>query len=79
MPSLNPYHLVEGRAPSADDEVVINRGAAKTGDLHVGDQTTLFTPQPMQVRIVGITAFGSADGFGPSTFTGLTLAAAQRH
>ena len=78
VPSLNPYHVVEGRAPSADDEVVINRGAAKTGDLHVGDQTTLFTPQPVQVRIVGLTAFGSADGFGPSTFTGLTLAAAQR-
>jgi putative ABC transport system permease protein len=79
VPSLNPYHVVEGRAPSADDEVVINRGAAKTGGLHVGDQTTLFTPQPMQVRIVGITAFGSADGFGPSTFTGLTFAAAQQH
>jgi len=78
VPSLNPYHLVEGRAPAADDEVVINRGAAKTGDLHVGDTTTLFTPQPMQVRIVGISTFGSADGFGTSTFSGLTLDAAQR-
>ena len=26
-------------APQADDEVVINRGAAKDGDLHVGDTT----------------------------------------
>ncbi|HEX2381507.1 MAG TPA: ABC transporter permease [Acidimicrobiales bacterium] len=77
--SLNPYHLVEGRAPAADDEVVINRGAAKTGNLQLGETTTLFTPQAMQVRIVGITAFGSADGFGPSTFTGLTLDAAQQH
>jgi putative ABC transport system permease protein len=79
VPSLNPYRIVEGRPPSADDEVVINRGAAKTGDLHIGDQTTLFMPQPMQVRIVGISTFGSADGFGPSTYTGLTLAAAQQH
>src|SRR3954454_23574561 len=28
-PALNPYRLVEGRAPAADGEVVINRGAAK--------------------------------------------------
>src|SRR4051812_25778305 len=77
--SLNPYHVVEGRPPAGEDEVVINQGAAKTGDLHVGDRTTLFTPQPVQVRIVGISAFGSADGFGSSTFTGLTLDAAQRH
>jgi putative ABC transport system permease protein len=79
VPSLNAYHVVEGRPPSADDEVVINRGAAKTGDLHVGDRTTLFTPQPMQVRIVGLAAFGSADGFGSGTFAGLTFAAAQQH
>jgi putative ABC transport system permease protein len=79
VPSLNPYHVVEGRAPTADDEVVINRGAAKTGDLHIGDQTTLFAPQPMQVRIVGISTFGSADGFGSGTYTGLTFSAAQQH
>jgi putative ABC transport system permease protein len=77
--SLNPYHLVEGRAPEADDEVVINRGAAETGGLHVGDVTTLFTPQPLQVHIVGISTFGTADGFGSSTFTGMTLHAAQEN
>src|SRR2546423_1233092 len=78
-PSLNPYRLAEGRAPRADDEVVINRGAAKTGHLHLGDTTTLLTPDPIPVRIVGIATFGSAEGFGPSTFTGLTLHAAQAH
>src|SRR3982074_2883676 len=31
-PDLNPYRIVEGGAPQADDEVVINRGAAKDGD-----------------------------------------------
>ena len=36
-PELNPYRLVEGRAPAAPDEVVVNRGAAEAGDLHVGD------------------------------------------
>src|SRR6266508_6216457 len=34
---LNPYRLVEGRPPRADNEVVINRGAANDGNLRVGD------------------------------------------
>jgi putative ABC transport system permease protein len=78
-PALNPYRLVAGHAPRADDEVVINRGAAKTGHLALGMTTTLLTPQPVRVHIVGITTFGTADGFGPGTFTGMTLHAAQRH
>jgi putative ABC transport system permease protein len=78
-PSLNPYRLVAGRPPRAGNEVVINRGAAKTGHLHLGDNTTLFVPQPLPVRVVGIATFGTTDGFGPSTFTGLTLRAAQEH
>lgn len=78
-PALNPYHLVAGHAPRAANEVVVNRGALETGHLRLGQTTTLLTPQPLQVRIVGIAAFGSADGFGPSTFTGMTLAAARQH
>jgi putative ABC transport system permease protein len=77
--SLNPYRIVSGRAPQADDEVVINRGAAKTGKLHLGDTTTVLTPAPVRVRIVGIATFGTADGSGPATFTGMTLHAAQLH
>src|SRR3954452_7474474 len=77
--TLNPYRLVSGRVPRADDEVVINRGAATTGHLKLGDTTTLLTPDPVEVRIVGLATFGTADGFGPSTFTGMTLHAAQQH
>jgi putative ABC transport system permease protein len=77
--NLNPYRLVSGRAPRADDEAVINQGAAKSGHLSLGATTTLLTPRPVRVRIVGIATFGSADGFGPSTFTGLTLYAAQKN
>jgi putative ABC transport system permease protein len=79
VPSLNPYRVVEGRAPSADDEVVINRGAAKAGKLQLGETTTLLTPAPLRVRIVGISMFGTADGFGSATFTGLTLHAATKY
>jgi putative ABC transport system permease protein len=68
-PALNPYRLVQGHAPRAGDEVVINRGAARTGHLALGMTTTLLTPQPLRVHIVGISTFGTADGFGPGTFT----------
>src|SRR6266702_6899251 len=78
-PALNPYRLVAGHAPRAADEVVINRGAAKTGHLALGMTTTLLTPQPLRVHIVGIATFGTADGFGPGTFTGMTLPAARAH
>src|SRR5215472_5604163 len=79
VPSLNPYRLVAGRAPQAGNEVVINRGAARTGHLHLGEVTTLLTPRPVRVVIVGIVTFGTANGFGPSTFTGMTLHAAQHY
>ncbi len=62
---LNPYELVEGRAPEATDEVVINRGAAEDGDLAVGDTTIVATPEPVEVTIVGIATFGGEDGLGP--------------
>ena len=78
-PELNPFELVEGRAPETADEVVINRGAAKDGDLAVGDTTTVATPEPVEVTIVGIATFGGADGLGPTTFTGFSLAGAEEH
>jgi putative ABC transport system permease protein len=37
------------------------------------------TPQPLRVHIVGISTFGTADGFGPGTFTGMTLDGAGAH
>jgi putative ABC transport system permease protein len=78
-PALNPYKLVEGRAPQAPDEVVLNRGAAKAGKLHLGDRVVVQTPQPVDVTVVGIATFGSADGFGQTTFAGFTLDGAQQN
>ncbi|HEX6420699.1 MAG TPA: ABC transporter permease [Acidimicrobiales bacterium] len=76
-PELNPYELAEGRAPRADDEVVINRGAAEDGDLSVGDRTTVQLPEPVEVTVVGIATFGGADGLGETTMTAFTLDAAR--
>src|SRR4051812_4051575 len=78
-PQLNPYKLVEGRAPQTTEEVVVNRGAAKAGSLHVGDTTIVQTPEPVRVTIVGIATFGTGDGFGSVTFTAFNLAGAELH
>lgn len=78
-PALNPYHLTSGRAPLADDEVVINQGAANDGHLRLGQTTTVQVPQPVTVRIVGIATFGTANGFGSATYTAFSLAGAERY
>ncbi|HEY4277729.1 MAG TPA: ABC transporter permease [Conexibacter sp.] len=78
-PQLNPYRIAQGRPPRADDEVVVNKGAAQDGNLHVGDTTTVQTPEPVRVKIVGIATFGSSAGLGPTTFTAFTTRGAQQH
>ncbi|MFF4353456.1 ABC transporter permease [Streptomyces sp. NPDC001530] len=78
-PKLNAYQLAEGRAPSKSGEVVVNRGAAKKGDLKIGDTTTLRTPDPVKVTIVGLATFGGEDGMAQVTFTGMTQADAEKY
>ena len=76
---LNAYELAEGRAPSKSGEVVVNRGAAKKGDLKIGDTTTLRTPDPVKVTVVGLATFGGEDGMAQVTFTGMTQADAEKY
>ncbi|MBX9394704.1 ABC transporter permease [Streptomyces sp. TRM72054] len=78
-PELNPYELAEGRAPERSGEVVVNRGTAERGGLKIGDTTTLRTPDPVEVRIVGLATFGGADGMAQVTFTGMTRADAEKY
>ncbi|EPD63241.1 ABC transporter permease [Streptomyces sp. HGB0020] len=78
-PELNPYELAEGRAPQKSGEVVVNRGAAKKGDLKIGDTTTLRTPDPVKVTVVGLATFGGEDGMAQVTFTGMTRADAEKY
>jgi len=70
--ALNPYDLSDGRAPAAPGEVVIDKAAAEQGDLAVGDTTTVRTPDPIPVTIVGLVTFGDADSQGPITYTGFS-------
>ncbi|MER7951305.1 FtsX-like permease family protein [Streptomyces sp. NPDC096079] len=78
-PALNPYRLAEGREPSGPGEAVVNRGAARTAGLAVGDTTVLRTPDPVKVTVVGLATFGGADGMGQVTWTGLTRADAEKY
>ncbi|MFD7275539.1 ABC transporter permease [Streptomyces sp. NPDC059862] len=78
-PQLNPYELAEGRAPEKSGEVVVNRGTAERGDLKIGDTTTLRTPEPVEVTIVGLATFGGEDGMAQVTFTGMTQADAEKY
>jgi putative ABC transport system permease protein len=78
-PDLNPYELVDGRAPEADGEVVINRGAAEDAGLEVGDTATVQVPAAVEATVVGIATFGEEDGLGDTTYAAFTLEAAQRY
>ncbi|WP_210588757.1 ABC transporter permease [Streptomyces sp. GESEQ-35] len=78
-PELNSYQLAEGRAPEKSGEVVVNRGAAEQGDLKIGDTTVLRTPDPVQVKIVGLATFGGEDGMAQVTYTGMTRADAEKY
>ena len=78
-PGLNPYELVDGRAPEASDEVVVNRGAAELAEVDVGHTALVQAPEPVEVTVVGIATFGGADGLGATTWTAFTLEGAQEH
>ncbi|HEY3143707.1 MAG TPA: FtsX-like permease family protein [Acidimicrobiales bacterium] len=77
---LNPFHLVEGDAPQADDEVVIDRRSADDGDIAVGDRIQVLTKdRPFEVTVSGIAKFGDADSPGGASFVMFTQDAAEQH
>ncbi|MGD9995892.1 MAG: ABC transporter permease [Ilumatobacteraceae bacterium] len=78
-PDLNSWHLSSGRAPRADDEVVLDVSTADRGDLAIGDTATVLTPQPVEVTIVGLAKFGDLDGVSGATYVAFTMQAAQEH
>jgi putative ABC transport system permease protein len=78
--TLNPYDVVEGRAPAADHEVVVDRHSADVGGLGVGDTVTVLTQAgPVEVALVGITTFAGTDSPGGASMTLFTPAAAQTY
>ena len=80
-PELNPFRIAEGHEPRADNEVVIDRGAAKKGKLKLGDRVTVIVTKtaPQQFDLVGIATFGTADSPLGATTAMFTLPASQKY
>jgi putative ABC transport system permease protein len=78
--ALNPFTLVEGgRAPEADDEVVIDKRSADEAGFDVGDAVSVQTQTGVEdYELVGVARFGTADSPGGASFALTTLAAAQQ-
>jgi putative ABC transport system permease protein len=75
---LNPWTLLEGKAPAAG-EVVVDKASAKKGKIHVGDTITVLTVgQPEQFKVAGIARFGSQDNQGGATWALFDLATAEK-
>ncbi|HZB41487.1 MAG TPA: FtsX-like permease family protein [Ilumatobacter sp.] len=78
-PELNGVTLKEGRAPAADDEVVIDKLTADNNDYEVGDDITIvFDNGPATFRIVGLVGLGDTDGFGGATIASFAHQYAQQ-
>ncbi|MGH9182186.1 MAG: FtsX-like permease family protein, partial [Acidimicrobiales bacterium] len=76
---LNPFTLTAGRAPQADDEVVIDKGSADKAGYEVGDRATVLTAgAPLAVTVVGVARFGTADSAGGTSYVMFPTAVAQR-
>jgi putative ABC transport system permease protein len=78
--ALNPFRLVDGAAPRADDQVVIDKGTADAAHLKVGSTTSVLTSAaPHPVTVVGIARFGDADSMAGASSVLFTPAAAGRY
>ncbi|WP_025617626.1 ABC transporter permease [Salinispora cortesiana] len=72
--------LREGREPQADDEILVNAGLAKAGQVAVGDRVGVLTLEPKQeFTIVGIFGYsGGRDSIGGVNEVMFTTPVAQQ-
>jgi putative ABC transport system permease protein len=80
VPELNPWELEPGGTPpEADDEVVLDKGAADDAGFDVGDRVTVLTQNPpKEYELTGIVKFSNADSPGGATVSLFTTEEAQR-
>jgi putative ABC transport system permease protein len=78
-PELNPYHVVEGRPPASNGEIVVDRRSAETADFVLGEAVTVLTKSGSDVfTITGIAKFGEEDSIGGASQVLFTDADAQQ-
>ena len=75
---LSSVRLVDGRAPTTADDIVIDKGTATKYHFKVGDRVrVLLGVAPQNFTLTGIVTFGSADNLAGTTLAGFSLATAQ--
>ena len=69
-PQLSGLSLVEGRAPTAPEEIVVDLQTAEKGGLTVGDTVTVITQGPrIEAPLVGLARYGVSGGLAGATLT----------
>ena len=77
---LNPFRVSEGRAPTANGEIVIDRAVARKGKLQVGDTVNVLTKRKTTAfKLVGLVRFGTEDSAGGTTNVLFTPSDAQAY
>ncbi|SEO83685.1 ABC transporter permease [Trujillonella endophytica] len=76
--SLSPTTLVDGRAATAPDEIMIDTNSAEETGFAVGDTVTVLTPGPrIEAELVGTFRFGDEGGLAGASLTAFDAATAQ--
>ncbi|MEZ5081240.1 MAG: FtsX-like permease family protein [Thermoleophilia bacterium] len=76
---LNPFRVLEGRAPVAADDVVVDKTTADRAKFAVGDMITVVTAVgPAKYRLVGIVGFGDTNNLAGATIASFTPQTAGR-
>ncbi len=70
--------LTAGRAPQAGGEVVVDRATAEQAGLSIGDETTVLTPEPVPVTVVGLATYGGTENVGGVTYLAFDTDSAQQ-
>ncbi len=69
-PKLSSVTLVEGRAPTAPEEIAIDEATAEKGGFVVGDTVTVVTQGPrIEAPLVGLVRFGVSGSLAGATLT----------
>jgi putative ABC transport system permease protein len=77
-PDLNPFRIADGRAPEADDEIVIDKASADTTGYVPGDTVPVEARDGVKdYTLVGTARFGTADSPAGASFVLWTTPAAQ--
>jgi len=74
---IGSYPLLDGDAPNRLGDVVIDKAAATTLGLSIGDTLTIAGTEAVDARIVGLAGFGDSDGPPVGSVALTTLATAQ--